>query len=157
MKLFSWFKPSEPPSRQFIVITTLDTGREIQSGVIEDLVMYDDWVYPAKARADDRASGIARDGGWDGEVFFPPHRIKQTEVMMLAEAAAFRKGLEAAVEVAAVDWAERYRLVCFELCERMGIKADETIADSGEEAWMLVGYEATTKQTAAAIRARSFP
>ena len=54
------------------------------------------------------------------------------------------------------DWAERYRLVCFELCERMGVKPDEIIADSGEEAWMLVGYEARTKQ-AAALRARSQP
>lgn len=56
-------------------------------------------------------------------------------------------------EATDVDWAERYRLVCFELCELMGIKADEIIADSGEEAWMLVGYEARTKQ-AAALRAR---
>ena len=112
--------------------------------------------------------------------------------MTPAEAAAFRKGLEAGARVAEeyglansavrreyetarsismairalpvpqggevtdVDWAERYRLVCFELCELMGIKADEIIADSGEEAWMLVGYEARTKQ-AAALRARSQP
>jgi hypothetical protein len=40
-----------------------------------------------------------------------------------------------------LEWVrERYRLVCFALCERMGIKPDEIIADSGEEAWMLVGY-----------------
>lgn len=101
--------------------------------------------------------------------------------MNTSEAAAFRVGLEAAAriveqppcpdtrqdvaaairalpvpessEATAADWAERYRLVCFELCERMGIKPDEIIADSGEEAWMLAGYEATTKQTAAALRA----
>ncbi len=46
-------------------------------------------------------------------------------------------------------WGERYRLVCFALCERMGLKPDEIIADSGEEAWMLVGYEACNKFRAA--------
>lgn len=40
---------------------------------------------------------------------------------------------------------ERYRLVCFALCERMGIKPDEIIADSGEEAWQLVGFEEANK------------
>jgi hypothetical protein len=40
---------------------------------------------------------------------------------------------------------ERYRLVCFALCKHLGVKPDDIIADSGEEAWMLVGFEEANK------------
>lgn len=91
-----------------------------------------------------------RPGGTQGSIIIESAMRETLE----ATAAAIR-ALPApeSAEPTAADWAERYRLVCFELCERMGIKPDEIIADSGEEAWMLAGYEATTKQTAAALRA----
>ena len=83
MNIFSWFKsppPPQPPSRQFILITTMDTGRQIKSGVIEDLWIDSDWCYSAKDRATDRAMTLVKQGIWSGEVFLPPHRIISCEV-----------------------------------------------------------------------------
>lgn len=72
--------PPRAPSLKFILTTTLDTGRQINSGVIEDIYFNDTFLYPAKTRAKDRAANIVKEGLRFGEIFYPAHRITEVEI-----------------------------------------------------------------------------